>query len=408
MSRLPFNNSNLERARGLGGWSNDALMRELSRRTNITTDDEHRIIQSANGLRIEHTSVTPNPISVTYTDAVVDPETPGFWTIKVRGLRFATYDSANLETTVNSANVLADRTFKIINNLDVDTPSIYISLGWSLPDFGLDLTPSAFSTWAPYFLYWSVDWLSNPEVVIAATDDDADGSENPTSDFEVNFDGQFQQVSRIYLQSSGDYTIEGNVNKPAHINLSSVNLGDKTYCYYNKTLSQLTVFNLIVEDTESLPSAVSHTVGIPASSDGTVYFGLTTDPADLDSPVLYLEGSKTSNEPSPMQIAYIKTDADGVLETLHPFTQRNHYRSSAAPSSLTVMAKVQAKISQHKYYLDIYGDGLYDDAGATQAATLTDEDGFINQISTDTIPVDTVVMAIKVDNHYEFQLPVWL
>ena len=70
---------------------------------------------------------------------------------------------------------------------------------------------------------------------------------------------------------------------------------------------------------------------------------------------------------------------------------------------------VAAKVAYNKYTVSVYGNGRYDDAGSDQPATLTGKTLWIYDIaSSETIPAGTWLMAVRVNTHYEGQVPIWL
>ena len=404
MNTAPQDDFSGDLARNLGGWSDDALMKELSRRTTMTTDADHELISTGAGIHLQHRDHPP--ITVTYTPAST---VPGYWTIKIDGLRFATYDSPNLHEYVMANGKFSTAKFKFNNDLPTAV-SIYIGYTFDYASYGIvqDENTSLFTPFVPLRFY--IDWRgSTPTADFIATDDDSDSYGNPTSDFEQDYlNGKFQYFTNIYLLTTGEYVITGDAAKPAHVNFTPIVRGDQTFLDYWITGGNglLTCVNLIdLEDAE--PSALApKTLTIPANTDDLVLFGRIRESV---SPTLYLkgDGTVTPDEDYPLQVASIKTGSANELELLHPFTQRLHYRDSRAVGR-TFMAKVQAKILDNKYYLDIYENGLYNSDGSARSSTSNDEIGFVGQYSTNTIPVDTVVYAIKTEDHYEFQHPVWL
>ena len=66
MITAPQDSYGIDLARDLGGWSDDAIMKELSRRATLHTDDEHEVTSTGAGTRIAHRSRKP---TVTYDAA---------------------------------------------------------------------------------------------------------------------------------------------------------------------------------------------------------------------------------------------------------------------------------------------------------------------------------------------------
>jgi hypothetical protein len=66
MNTAPQDDFSADLSRNLGGWSDDALMKELSRRTTMTTDGEHELISTGAGVLLQHRrDYWPEPI-ITY------------------------------------------------------------------------------------------------------------------------------------------------------------------------------------------------------------------------------------------------------------------------------------------------------------------------------------------------------
>lgn len=74
-----------------------------------------------------------------------------------------------------------------------------------------------------------------------------------------------------------------------------------------------------------------------------------------------------------------------------------------------VAVKTTAKVSDTKYTVDVYAEGMFDDAGAAKSATDSGKTLFIRQIAAgSTIPNGTFLDADPVDDHYEVNILRWL
>lgn len=70
MNTAPQDDFSADLARNLGGWSDDSLLKELSRRTTITTDGEHELISTGAGVLLQHRrDYWPEPIITYDSDA---------------------------------------------------------------------------------------------------------------------------------------------------------------------------------------------------------------------------------------------------------------------------------------------------------------------------------------------------
>jgi hypothetical protein len=74
-----------------------------------------------------------------------------------------------------------------------------------------------------------------------------------------------------------------------------------------------------------------------------------------------------------------------------------------------VAVEITAAVAYNKYTVDVYGDGVYDDAGAAKSATETGKTCFIRQIAVgSTIPLGTILTASAVGEHYEADIVRWI
>ena len=75
----------------------------------------------------------------------------------------------------------------------------------------------------------------------------------------------------------------------------------------------------------------------------------------------------------------------------------------------TIPAVIQSKVSGNEYLCRVYENGQYTDAGVGKPFTAQNQTLFIWQVSASKeVPAGSYLMVIKVDDHYEGQVPVWL
>ena len=337
------------------------------------------------------------PISVSWDADAED------WTITVTGLRWTSErNPINPNDTSNTQGTFPNKTWVFSDNLDSSTPFATIHIGWIFPDPATvfpDVNANKVEvnkTSDGGGLRFAVEYPAGPDV----------GVEDDSTD-KVKANGMFHRIAEIFLARGGTYSIVSDVQTP-HITYTPFIGGDETHLHYredNQTLYLIDIGRGDVdtgfESTFSPPSLV-----IPVGTEDIVQYGRIEGTL---SPQVKLRGDSGVDwaEEYPLQLCKIKTDSTGLLEYLKPFTQRLHYRPIMPTRH--AMGKIVAKISQNVYTVDIYEDGIYDDAGSTKAKTEVATQCFCHQISNyDTIPANTVVYLLRFDDHWEFQVPTWL
>lgn len=94
MNTAPQDDFSADLSRNLGGWSDDALMKELSRRTTMTTDAEHELISTGAGVLLQHRrDYWPEPV-ITY-DADAEQ-----WTVSVQQFGIMATDPTESQVSV--------------------------------------------------------------------------------------------------------------------------------------------------------------------------------------------------------------------------------------------------------------------------------------------------------------------
>jgi len=407
MNTAPQDDFSGDLARDLGGWSDDALLKELSRRTTITTDADHELISTGAGLHLQHRQIAdPDVLTVTY-----DPYAGfhGRWTIKVDGLRWTSQQNPFYPDDKSKTQGVAETKSWEFNdhNTDGHVATVYVGFKWDAGYGPYFPTPDKWKSdpWSYIFglgaahLHFFVEYDSGSDEAIEVSAAD-----------KVLYDGTFQSIARIKLYQShatrGTYTIESDLKRP-HVTLTPHNPANPTVLHWLEDTSELYCFNLGRGDIDSADEETSYVnpkLTIPADTEDIVQFGIIEGSS---TPVMGLRGDSTIDwdEDEPLQLGEIKTDSFGNLVWLKSFTGRLHYRRPR--NQQVAFATLGSKISDKEYNCTVYEGGWYDDAGVAQSGTATTI--FIPQYAAGfTFAVGTAVLAIKKRDHWEGQPPVWL
>jgi len=409
MNTAPQDDYSGDLARDLGGWSDDALLKELSRRTTITTDADHELVSTGAGLHLQHRQISatdPDVLTVTY-----DPDAGlyGQWTIKVEGLRWTSQQNPFYPDDKSITQGVADTKSWGFNDHPTDGHEATVYIGFKY-DAGLTdafPTPAKWKSdplgyiWgfgaAHLHFFVEYDSGSDEAIEVSATD-------------KTLYDGTFQAIARVKLHQShataGTYTIESDLKKP-HVNLTPHNPANPTVLHWRSGTSELYCFNLGRGDIDSADEDTAYgsvKLSIPAGTEDIVQFGVVEGSA---TPVMGLRNDSYLDwdEDEPLQLGEIKTDVSGDLVWLKSFTGRLHYRRPRHQK--VAFATLGSKISDQQYNCTVYEDGRYDDVGVAQSGTSTTI--FIPQYAAGfTFAAGTAVLAIKKRDHWEGQPPVWL
>lgn len=363
------------------------------------------------------TASAGSPLTVTWTPAVTEPPelvADGFFTVSVSGLRWTA-----------ETNPVYPYDITIGGDLD-PTQGVFPDKEWtfaapSIPNFWAYLHigyiyPDAIST--PYA-------YPNEAAHKEATDDADDGgglrfalsfplgdadaiadtSDGTNLDLVVR-DGQFHQLAIVQLLYNGAHTIPSDLGTP-HVTYQSHPPGSKTHMRYVASTRTLYVVDLGRGDidTVSTQHSPSNSLVIPVGTEDIVQL------APTESGPFYMglrnDGAIDWDDDYPLQLCAIKTNDDGDLVYLHPYTERMHYRPP--PRRRTCLGKILSKIDADSYFVDVYEDGFFDDDGAGKSATSVGAIAYISQThADDVIPANSVVYLVRCSDHWEFQVPVWL
>jgi len=397
MNTAPQDDFSGDLARNLGGWSDDALLKELSRRTTMTTDADHELISTGAGIHLQHRRAgEPNPLSVTW-----DAETEK-WTISVTGLRWTSAQNpTHPEDKSITQGVYGDKTWTFSDHLSVKSPQATVYIGWQYPDTVLD----PIAKWDKFYTYQAGYGLRFAIHYHAPDPDDIVDIEDSAAD-KVVYDGTFHQIATVDLYLGGNIVILSDVRTP-HVTHTPYVPGDRTHLFWEKSTGTLYLRNIALGNADTAPyqsGLGEYSLVIPADTEDIVQLGAVQDAGTRMK--LRDDGTVDWDEPYPLQLCEIKTDDTGELVHLKPFTERLHYRPSDSPR--VAMGTISSKINDNKYRVKMYENGLWDD-DETAAAYTGFEDCYIYQIRVDEeIPTGTVVMLFRFFDHWEFQVPVWL
>ena len=391
MNTAPQDDFSGDLARDLGGWSDDALLKELSRRTTITTDADHELISTGAGLHLQHRQTVSSPLKVTYTPPVASPAADGYWTITVTGLRWTSAQNPTHPDELDSAQgVFGDKTW-IVTDDGITSGTIYIGYAYRYT-LGPQLPPTTtIRGWFDALVYTATTLVP---------DDTTD---------QVTRDGNFNQLASVSLTAGGAYAITSGIETP-HVTYRNYVPGDHSHLWYDSDTKTLYAYALGRDDIATLDimvPAFAPSLVIPDDTEDIVVFGLVEGDTEAS---MRLRGDSGVDwkEANPLQLGKIKTDSSGALVWLKPFTDRLHYRQVIMPRF--AMGRIKTKITANEYTVDVYEDGLFDDAGSANTPTEAGATAYIDQIHADGIPVadEPVVYLLRFNDHWEMQVPVWL
>jgi hypothetical protein len=281
MNTAPQDDYSGDLARDLGGWSDDGLLKELSRRTTITTDADHELVSTGAGLHLQH-------------------RVPNF---------AITYD-ADAETFA------------------VSVPTLYLNLPFvrdginKWPHYMVGANPLIFKKHtSDYYIYIVVNLGLNslstlwwvPTIDVADACDDAETLDG----LSPNLRGCMQnyQVCEIKLKTDGTSSHDWIWQKPDIWVPNLYRPGNPPFLYYDKTSRELRLANVQGRGgTNEVNTQANYACVIPVSTvDETIVLGYAEHSTSPNGVSLWRlsDPDITDLRDHYAVIAKITTDADG-------------------------------------------------------------------------------------------------
>lgn len=277
MNTAPQDDYSGDLARDLGGWSDDALLKELSRRTTITTDADHELVSTGAGLHLQHR--VPN-LTVVY-DAAAETFTVTIPALAMNEIHYGDGLQKVLHYTVATPLVFKKHTSNYNVRIVANTALIYLQQ-----------------------LYWT------------ASIDSADACDDATTltALSPNLYGCTQnlEVLAITLKADGTHSHTWRWQKPDIWLPNLQRPGALPYLTYDKAERKVTLHNIQGRrGTNEQPVPFSMTSdAIPVSTTSAYIYAGTNDYLTAN---LYFDGHPDIGDmhPHAAVVGRITTDADG-------------------------------------------------------------------------------------------------